>query len=70
MFEGLVRNGLVVTVATLIVTVLGLAAALRIPVQMIPDLEVRTITVRTDKAARELGYQPVIDWAGGFESIK
>ncbi|MCA9539593.1 MAG: NAD-dependent epimerase/dehydratase family protein [Myxococcales bacterium] len=29
-----------------------------------------TITVRTDKAARELGYQPVIDWAGGFESIK
>ncbi len=48
MFDWLVRNGMLVTVATLIVTVLGLAAALRIPVQMIPDLEVRTITVRTD----------------------
>ncbi|MEQ8493217.1 MAG: efflux RND transporter permease subunit, partial [Gammaproteobacteria bacterium] len=44
----LVRNGILVTVATLIVTVLGIAAALRIPVQMIPDLEVRTITVRTE----------------------
>ncbi|MGE0486235.1 MAG: efflux RND transporter permease subunit [Gammaproteobacteria bacterium] len=48
MFESLVRNGLVVTVATLIVCVLGVAAALRIPVQMIPDLEVRTVTVRTE----------------------
>ncbi|WP_462322747.1 efflux RND transporter permease subunit, partial [Halochromatium sp.] len=35
------------TVIVLIVGVLGAAAALRIPVQMIPDLEVRTVTVRT-----------------------
>ena len=47
MFEWLVRNGMLVAVATLILTVLGIAAALRIPVQMIPDLEIRTITVRT-----------------------
>ena len=35
------------TVIILIVSVIGIMAALRIPVQMIPDLEVRTITVRT-----------------------
>ncbi len=46
-FERVARNGILVTVVTLIVTVLGLAAAFRIPVQMIPDLEVRKITVRT-----------------------
>ncbi|SDG10412.1 Multidrug efflux pump subunit AcrB [Limimonas halophila] len=47
MFEGLVRRGTLVTVALLIVCVLGIVAAFRIPVQMIPDLEVRTISVRT-----------------------
>ncbi len=47
MFEALVRHGILIAVATLIVTVLGLVAATRIPVQMIPDLEVRTISVRT-----------------------
>ncbi len=47
MFERLVRHGILVAVATLIVTVLGLVAASGIPVQMIPDLEVRTITIRT-----------------------
>ncbi|MDH3848813.1 MAG: efflux RND transporter permease subunit, partial [Gammaproteobacteria bacterium] len=47
MFEVIVRNGLLMTVAALILTVLGILAALRIPVQMIPDLEVRTISVRT-----------------------
>lgn len=35
------------TVAVLIVCVLGIVAALRIPVQMIPDLDVRAISVRT-----------------------
>ncbi|HBP68972.1 MAG TPA: AcrB/AcrD/AcrF family protein, partial [Alcanivorax sp.] len=35
------------TVVVLIITILGVLAALRIPVQMIPDLEVRTITVQT-----------------------
>lgn len=48
MFEGLVRHGILVAVAVLIVAVLGVVAALRIPVQMIPDLEVRTIFVLTD----------------------
>ena len=47
LFEVIVRNGLLMTVAALILTVLGVLAALRIPVQMIPDLEVRTISVRT-----------------------
>jgi len=47
LFEIIVRNGLLMAVAALILTVLGVLAALRIPVQMIPDLEVRTISVRT-----------------------
>lgn len=47
MFEGLVRRGTLMTVIVGVICVLGVAAALRIPVQMIPDLEVRTITVRT-----------------------
>ena len=47
MFEAIVRRGTLMTVIILIVSVLGVMAALRIPVQMIPDLEVRIITVRT-----------------------
>jgi multidrug efflux pump subunit AcrB len=47
MFEKLVRRGILIAVATLIVSVLGIVAATRIPVQMIPDLEVRTISIRT-----------------------
>jgi multidrug efflux pump subunit AcrB len=47
MFERIVRHGILITVATLIVTVLGIFSAANIPVQMIPDLEVRTISVRT-----------------------
>jgi multidrug efflux pump subunit AcrB len=47
MFELIVRNGLLMTVAALILSVLGVLAATRIPVQMIPDLEVRTVTVQT-----------------------
>ncbi|MCG6116704.1 MAG: efflux RND transporter permease subunit [Aquimonas sp.] len=47
MIESLVRRGTLVTVAVLILCVLGVAAALRIPVQMIPDLEVRTVSVVT-----------------------
>lgn len=45
MFDRIVRHGNLVTVTVLIVCVLGVLAALRIPVQMIPDLEVRTITI-------------------------
>jgi multidrug efflux pump subunit AcrB len=47
MFEGIVKRGTLMTVAVLIISVLGVVAAYRIPVQMIPDLEVRTVTVRT-----------------------
>lgn len=47
MLEAGVRNGKLVAVITLIVCVLGIAGALRIPVQMIPDLDVRTISVIT-----------------------
>jgi multidrug efflux pump subunit AcrB len=47
-FEHIVRRGTLTAVVALILCVLGLAATLSIPVQMIPDLEVRTITVRTD----------------------
>ena len=46
MFEAVIRNGVLTTVAVLIVCVLGVVSALQVPVQMIPDLEVRTITVR------------------------
>jgi multidrug efflux pump subunit AcrB len=47
MFEAIVKRGTLMTVIILIISVIGVMAALRIPVQMIPDLEVRTITVRT-----------------------
>ncbi|GAB3019301.1 efflux RND transporter permease subunit [Bowmanella dokdonensis] len=47
MFQAIVRHGILVTVIVLIIAVLGILAALRIPVQMIPDLEVRIITVQT-----------------------
>lgn len=42
-----VNRGVLVTVVVLITTILGLVSALNIPVQMIPDLEVRTISVQT-----------------------
>lgn len=47
MFEWFVRHGTIMTVITLITVVLGIVAALRIPIQMIPDLEVRTVSVET-----------------------
>lgn len=47
MFASIIQRGILVTVGVLILCVLGIVAAMRIPVQMIPDLEVRTITVRT-----------------------
>lgn len=47
MFERIVSRGTLMTVTVLIVTVIGIVAALRISVQMIPDLDVRTVTVRT-----------------------
>lgn len=47
MFDWCVRHGVQVAVFTLLICVLGVAAALRIPVQMIPDLDVRVISVVT-----------------------
>jgi multidrug efflux pump subunit AcrB len=47
MFEAIVRNGILTTVAALIISVIGVMAAIRVPVQMIPDLEVRTVSIQT-----------------------
>ncbi|TMO70620.1 efflux RND transporter permease subunit [Pseudoalteromonas aurantia] len=47
MIEAAVKRGTLVTVVVLISAILGVISALNIPVQMIPDLEVRTITVQT-----------------------
>lgn len=47
MFESIVKNGILMTVVALIVCVLGVLAAMRVPVQMIPDLEVRTVSIET-----------------------
>lgn len=47
MLESSVRRGTLLAVIVLIICVLGIAAAMRIPVQMIPDLSVRTISVET-----------------------
>ncbi|MEP6390072.1 MAG: efflux RND transporter permease subunit [Halioglobus sp.] len=47
MFEQVIRRGTLTAVVVLIVCVLGIFAGLRIPVQMIPDLDVRVITVVT-----------------------
>ncbi|MDM3871513.1 efflux RND transporter permease subunit [Porticoccus sp. W117] len=47
MIDAAVKRGTLVAVVVLISCILGLVAAFNIPVQMIPDLEVRTITVQT-----------------------
>ena len=47
MIESTVKRGTLVSVIVLISCILGIVSAVNIPVQMIPDLEVRTITVRT-----------------------
>ncbi len=47
MFAAIIRRGTLTTVIVLIVCVLGIVAAMRIPVQMIPDLDVRVISIRT-----------------------
>lgn len=47
MMHGAVKQGKLLAVIVLIICVLGIAAAFRMPVQMIPDLDVRIITVQT-----------------------
>lgn len=47
MIDFLIRRGTLLSVSLIIVVIFGVLAATRIPVQMIPDLEVRTITIET-----------------------
>jgi multidrug efflux pump subunit AcrB len=47
MLAAAAKRGILVTVIVMITCILGIVSALNIPVQMIPDLEVRTITVQT-----------------------
>ena len=47
MFEAAIRRGTLLTIGILIICIFGVISALRVPVQMIPDLEVRIISVRT-----------------------
>jgi multidrug efflux pump subunit AcrB len=47
MFEQIVNRGTLMTVVVGIVVVLGVVATLRVPIQMIPDLDIRTVQVRT-----------------------
>jgi multidrug efflux pump subunit AcrB len=47
MFDAIIKRGTLMTIIILIICVVGIIAALQIPVQMIPDLEVRTISIRT-----------------------
>ncbi|WP_010604805.1 efflux RND transporter permease subunit [Pseudoalteromonas maricaloris] len=48
MLRASVNHAILVAVTVLICSILGIVAAFKIPVQMIPDLEVRTITVVTN----------------------
>ena len=47
MFERIIRHGVVVTVAAVVVCLLGAAAIFRVPVQMIPDMDITSLTVAT-----------------------
>ena len=47
MLEGMIRRGTLLAIGVAILCVFGVLAVMRVPVQMIPDLEVRVITVRT-----------------------
>ena len=47
MFAAIIRLGILVSVITLILLILGIAAIWRIPVQMIPDLETRVVGIET-----------------------
>jgi multidrug efflux pump subunit AcrB len=47
MFQAAINRGTLVAVIVAMICILGIVSALKIPVQMIPDLEVRTISVQT-----------------------
>jgi len=44
MFRAAINNGVIVAVAALVVTVLGLVSIFRVPIQMIPDMDMTTLT--------------------------
>ena len=47
MIESILRNGTLVTVVVAMLMLLGVVAAMRVPVQMIPDLDTRIIAIET-----------------------
>lgn len=47
MLEFVIRRPIIMTVAILIICLLGITAIFRVPIQMIPDLDPRVITVQT-----------------------
>lgn len=47
MIESVIRRGTLLTIGVLVIMIFGIIAVMRIPVQMIPDLELRIISVRT-----------------------
>jgi multidrug efflux pump subunit AcrB len=47
MMEAILKRGTLVTVVTAMILLLGITAALRVPVQMIPDLDTRVISIET-----------------------
>ncbi len=47
MMEGILKRGTLVTVVTAMILLLGIIAATRVPIQMIPDLDTRVITIDT-----------------------
>ena len=47
-FERILRHKIIIAIVVLILCVFGITAVLNVPVQMIPDLEVRTINVDTN----------------------
>jgi multidrug efflux pump subunit AcrB len=47
MFREIIGNPVLVIVAVLLLCLLGILAVLRVPVQLIPDLDVRAVTIVT-----------------------
>ena len=47
MMEAILKRGTLVTVVTAMILLLGIIAATRVPVQMIPDLDTRVISIET-----------------------
>jgi multidrug efflux pump subunit AcrB len=47
MFQFVIKNGVIVTVTILIICLFGILAIFRVPIQMIPDLDVRAISIYT-----------------------